>query len=94
MQLSSTYYNKTAEIATNENIINLPALPGTSCLLLGNSNYSAPLQVLLVGLVSIKVSDRIFEFVASRINSTLLSKAYKDAEYIDIHEGEVGGASI
>ena len=40
-----------------------------------------------MGLVSIKVSDRIFEFVASRINSTLLSKAYKDAEYIDIHEG-------
>ena len=49
-------------------------------------------QVLLVGLVSIKVSDRIFEFVASRINSTLLSKAYKDAEYIDIHE--VGESSL
>ena len=53
------------------------------------------LQVLLVGLVSIKVSDRIFEFVASlriwkfcnfQCSEILLSKEFENAQYVDIPE--------
>ena len=53
------------------------------------------LQVLLVGLVSIKVSDRIFEFVASlriwklcnfQCSEILLSNEFENAQYVDIPE--------
>ena len=41
------------------------------------------LQVLLVELVSVKVSRRIFEFVASQSSDVLHSREFETAQYVD-----------